>query len=169
MNLMIKKRKSNPYTEVCALSKHICMSTNKARRVIDKIRGRSYEETLMVLELMPYRTCYPLFKLVYSAATNAIHNMGLNESSLIISKVEVNKGTTVKKLKPRAQGPSYPIKRPTCHITILLKDISVNEEYYKRSKYAILCLKNPGWLKKNKYTDMTRYNICGIGGLWGKK
>nr|YP_010926754.1 ribosomal protein L22 [Pterocarya rhoifolia]WAJ61087.1 ribosomal protein L22 [Pterocarya rhoifolia]WKF54084.1 ribosomal protein L22 [Pterocarya rhoifolia] len=169
MNLMIKKRKSNPYTEVCALSKHICMSTNKARRVIDKIRGRSYEETLMVLELMPYRTCYPLLKLVYSAAANTIHNRGLNESSLIISKVEVNKRTTVKKLKPRAQGPSYPIKRPTCHITILLKDISVNEEYYKRSKYAILCLKNPGWLKKNKYTDMTRYNICGIGGLWGKK
>nr|WKF52387.1 ribosomal protein L22 [Carya kweichowensis] len=84
MNLMIKKRKSNPYTEVCALSKHICMFTNKARRVIDKIRGRSYEETLMVLELMPYRACYPLFKLVYSAAANAIHNMGLNESSLII-------------------------------------------------------------------------------------
>nr|YP_010511066.1 ribosomal protein L22 [Carya dabieshanensis]QOP39868.1 ribosomal protein L22 [Carya hunanensis]UQJ77778.1 ribosomal protein L22 [Carya dabieshanensis]UQJ78737.1 ribosomal protein L22 [Carya hunanensis]DAZ91609.1 TPA_asm: ribosomal protein L22 [Carya dabieshanensis] len=82
---MIKKRKSNPYTEVCALSKHIiCMFTNKARRVIDKIRGRSYEETLMVLELMPYRACYPLFKLVYSAAANAIHNMGLNESSLII-------------------------------------------------------------------------------------
>nr|YP_010399804.1 ribosomal protein L22 [Platycarya longipes]UQM88410.1 ribosomal protein L22 [Platycarya longipes] len=145
------------------------MSTNKARRVIDKIRRRSYEETLMVLELMPYRTCYPLFKLVYSAAANAIHNMGLNESSLIISKMEVNKGTTVKKLKPRAQGPCYPIKRPACHITIILKDISVNEEYYKRSKYAILCLTNPGWLKKNKYTDMTRYNICGIGGLWGKK
>nr|YP_009318063.1 ribosomal protein L22 [Corylus fargesii]YP_009331459.1 ribosomal protein L22 [Corylus chinensis]AOZ20343.1 ribosomal protein L22 [Corylus fargesii]APF31788.1 ribosomal protein L22 [Corylus chinensis] len=54
----MKKRKRNPYTEVCALGKHIRMSTNKARRVIDQIRGRSYEETLM-----PCRAYYPLFKL----------------------------------------------------------------------------------------------------------
>nr|QWL15137.1 ribosomal protein L22 [Betula alnoides] len=169
---MIKKRKRNPYTEVCVLGKHIRMSTNKARRIIDQISGRSYEETLMVLELMPYRVmpyraCYPLLKLVYSAAANAIHNMGLNEASLIISKVEVNEGTTVKKLKPR--GRIYPIKRPTCHITIVLKDISVNEQYYKRSKYAILYLKNPGWINKNKYTDMTCHDIYSIGGLWDKK
>nr|WKF53398.1 rpl22 [Engelhardia fenzelii] len=97
---MIKKKRSNPYTKVCALSKHkhMYMSTNKARRIIDKIRGRSYQERLMVLELMPYQACYPLLKLVYSAAANTIHNMGLNESSLIISKVEVNESTTVKKL-----------------------------------------------------------------------
>nr|YP_010962561.1 ribosomal protein L22 [Engelhardia unijuga]WNI01081.1 ribosomal protein L22 [Engelhardia fenzelii]WNI01168.1 ribosomal protein L22 [Engelhardia fenzelii]WNI01255.1 ribosomal protein L22 [Engelhardia fenzelii]WNI01516.1 ribosomal protein L22 [Engelhardia unijuga]WNI01603.1 ribosomal protein L22 [Engelhardia unijuga] len=96
---MIKKKRSNPYTKVCALSKHkhMYMSTNKARRIIDKIRGRSYQERLMVLELMPYQACYPLLKLVYSAAANTIHNMGLNESSLIISKVEVNESTTVKK------------------------------------------------------------------------
>nr|QQK56457.1 ribosomal protein L22 [Alnus alnobetula subsp. alnobetula]QQK56543.1 ribosomal protein L22 [Alnus alnobetula subsp. alnobetula]QQK56629.1 ribosomal protein L22 [Alnus alnobetula subsp. alnobetula]QQK56715.1 ribosomal protein L22 [Alnus alnobetula subsp. alnobetula] len=166
---MIKKRKRNPYTEGCPLSKHIRMYTNKARKEIDQIRGRSYEETLMVLELMPYRACYPLFKLVYSAAANAIHNMGLNEASLIISKVEVNEGTTVKKLKPRARGRIYPIKRPTCHITIVLKDISVNEQYYKRSKYDILCLKNSGWINKNKYTDMTCHDIYSMGGLWDKK
>ena len=121
---MIKKRKSNPYTEVCALSKHICMSTNKARRVIDKIRGRSYEETLMVLELMPYQTCYPLFKLVYSAAANANHNMGLNEADSFISKAEVNRSAIVKKLRPRARGRSYTIKKTTCHITIVLKEKS---------------------------------------------
>ncbi|KAG7955615.1 hypothetical protein I3843_11G081700 [Carya illinoinensis] len=103
----------------------------------------------MVLELMPYRACYPLFKLVYSAAVNAIHNMGLNESSLIIKWRYY-----YEKLKPRAQGPSYPIKIPTCRITIVLKDISINEEYYKRSKYAILCLKNPGWLKKKTSTQI---------------
>ncbi|KAJ6766520.1 CHLOROPLAST 50S RIBOSOMAL PROTEIN L22-RELATED, partial [Salix purpurea] len=32
---------------------------HKTRRIIDQIRGRSYEETLMILELMPYRACYP--------------------------------------------------------------------------------------------------------------
>nr|YP_010733612.1 ribosomal protein L22 [Rhodotypos scandens]ARC98392.1 ribosomal protein L22 [Rhodotypos scandens]WEG92877.1 ribosomal protein L22 [Rhodotypos scandens] len=125
---MIKKRKTNRYTEVYALGQHICMSAHKARRVIDQIRGRSYEETLMILELMPYRACYAILKLVYSAAANANHNKGFDETSLIISKAEVNEGTTVKKLKPRARGRSYPIKRSTCHITIVLKDISLDEQ-----------------------------------------
>nr|ATV96698.1 50S ribosomal protein L22 [Couroupita guianensis]ATV96727.1 50S ribosomal protein L22 [Couroupita guianensis] len=114
-------------TEVYALGQHISMSAHKARRVIDQIRGRSYEETLMILELMPYRACYPIFKLVYSAAANARYILGSNETNLIIKKAEVNEGTTVKKLKPRARGRGYPIKRPTCHIHIVVKDISLNE------------------------------------------
>nr|YP_004072501.1 ribosomal protein L22 [Corynocarpus laevigatus]ADO60349.1 ribosomal protein L22 [Corynocarpus laevigatus] len=166
---MIKKIKKNRYTEVYALGQHICMSAHKARRIIDQIRGRSYEETLMILEIMPYRACYPILKLVYSAAANASHNMGFNEATLFISKAEVNKSTTMKKLKPRARGRSYPIKRPTCHLTIVLRDISVNEEEVKRSRYAILCLKKPGCINKNKNTNMTCYDMYNNGGLWDKK
>ena len=127
---MIRKRKRKPYTSVYALGQYIRMSAHKARRIIDQIRGHSYEETLMILELMPYRACYPIFKLVYSAAANANHNMGSNEANLVISKAEVNEGTTIKRLKPRARGRSYLIKRPTCHITIVLKDISLEEYTY---------------------------------------
>nr|QHH23945.1 ribosomal protein L22 [Rosularia alpestris] len=116
-------------TQVYALGQRISMSAHKARKVVDQIRGRSYEETLMILELMPYRACYPIFKLVYSAAANASHNRDFKKGNLIISKAEVNEGTTVKKLKPRARGRGYPIKRPSCHITIVLKDISLTEEY----------------------------------------
>nr|YP_010036925.1 ribosomal protein L22 [Sinocrassula densirosulata]QQW47467.1 ribosomal protein L22 [Sinocrassula densirosulata] len=123
--MIIKKRN----TKVYALGQHIPMSAHKARKVVDQIRGRSYEETLMILELMPYRACYPIFKLVYSAAANASHNMNFKKGELIVSKAEVNEGTTVKKLKPRARGRGYPIKRPSCHITIVLKDISLAEEY----------------------------------------
>nr|YP_010636064.1 ribosomal protein L22 [Boeica ferruginea]WBQ48533.1 ribosomal protein L22 [Boeica ferruginea] len=121
---MVKKKK----TEVYALGRHISLSADKARRVIDQIRGRSYEETLMILELMSYRACYPIFKLVYSAAANASYNMGSNEADLVISKAEVNEGTAAKKLKPRARGRSYAIKRTTCHITIVVKDRSLNVE-----------------------------------------
>nr|QWK47902.1 ribosomal protein L22 [Planera aquatica]QWK48250.1 ribosomal protein L22 [Ulmus alata]QWK48337.1 ribosomal protein L22 [Ulmus americana]QWK50333.1 ribosomal protein L22 [Ulmus rubra]QWK47989.1 ribosomal protein L22 [Planera aquatica] len=134
---MIKKRKTNRYTEVFAVGEHIYMSANKARRVIDQIRGRSYEEALMILELMPYRACYPILKLVYSAAANANHNMGFNEASLIISQAQVNEGTTMKRFKPRARGRSYPIKRPTCHITIILKDIDLAQEYLNENDYKL--------------------------------
>nr|YP_009568324.1 ribosomal protein L22 [Plumbago auriculata]ADD30290.1 ribosomal protein L22 [Plumbago auriculata]QBE86605.1 ribosomal protein L22 [Plumbago auriculata] len=122
---MRKKRKSP--IEVSALGQYIPMSVEKARRVIDQIRGYSYEKTLMILELMPYQASYPILKLIYSAAANAKQNRGFEKEDLIVWKVEVNKGTTIKKVKPRARGRSYLIKRPTCHITITLKDIS----YYK--------------------------------------
>ena len=153
-----KKRKIDPYTEVYALRQHIPMSTHKARRIIDQIRRRSYEETLMILELMPYRACYPILKLIYSAAANASHNMGFNKTNLIISKAEVNEGITVKKLKPQARGRGYLIKRSTCHITIVLKDISLYEEYEEYEEYNIF-LKNPGWIKKTKSTDMTFHDM----------
>jgi large subunit ribosomal protein L22 len=121
---MIKNSSSGKEVQILA-QHHICnMSVFKARRVIDQIRGRSYEETLMILELMPYRASYPIFKLVYSAAANASHNKGLNEVDLFIGEAKVNRSTIVKKLRPRARGRSYPIKRPTCHITIVLKDKS---------------------------------------------
>nr|YP_010315024.1 ribosomal protein L22 [Ampelopsis aconitifolia]UNA64589.1 ribosomal protein L22 [Ampelopsis aconitifolia] len=154
-------------TEVYALSQSISMSAHKARRVLDQIRGRSYQETLMILELMPYRACYPIFKLIYSAAANAKHNMGLNEEYLVIIKAAVNEGTTVKKLKPRARGRSYPIKRPTCHITIVLKDTALYEQYVVEN--SIRCLKKPGWIYKKKSTDITCHNMYSSGEVWDKK
>nr|YP_010918175.1 ribosomal protein L22 [Brombya platynema]YP_010918201.1 ribosomal protein L22 [Brombya platynema]WAJ49091.1 ribosomal protein L22 [Brombya platynema]WAJ49092.1 ribosomal protein L22 [Brombya platynema] len=113
------------------IKKKVEVSAHKARRVIDQIRGRSYEEALMILELMPYRACYPIKKLVYSAAANGIHNLGFNEASLFIIKAEVNEGPTAKRLKPRARGRSSMNKRRTCHITIVLKDISLDEYEYR--------------------------------------
>lgn len=159
---MIAKKGVNPNTETYALSQHIRISAPKARRVIDQIRGRSYEETLRILELMPYRACYPILKLVYSAAENASKNMGFNKAALVISKAEVNEGTNVKKFKPRARGRSYPIKRTTCHITIVLKDISLYEEY-------IIWLKKPDWIHKNKSRDMRNHDMYSSGDVWDKK
>ncbi|KAH0439114.1 hypothetical protein IEQ34_023356 [Dendrobium chrysotoxum] len=59
---LIKIKNENSDREAKVLAQHICMSVFKARRVIDQIRGRSYEETLMILELMPYWASYPIFK-----------------------------------------------------------------------------------------------------------
>nr|YP_010883050.1 ribosomal protein L22 [Androsace henryi]WIF27634.1 ribosomal protein L22 [Androsace henryi] len=167
------RREKKP--EIYALGQHISMSAHKARRVIDQIRGRSYEETLMILELMPYRACYSIFKLVYSAAANASSNLGSTETNLIISKAEVNEGTTVKKLKPRARGRSYPIKRPTCHITIGVTDISLEDEYedeiINRYRYLntdyLTSLKKPRWT--NTYTNTINENVYSSGGVWDKK
>lgn len=105
------------------MGRHIRMSADKARRVIDQIRGRSYEESLMILELMPYRACDVILKLVFSAAANASHNLGLNKGSLVISRAEVNEGKTLKRVKPVARGRAYAIRKRTCHITIAVKGL----------------------------------------------
>nr|YP_010853051.1 ribosomal protein L22 [Nepeta bracteata]WGM81234.1 ribosomal protein L22 [Nepeta bracteata] len=155
--MLLRKNK----TEVRALGRHISVSADKARRVIDQIRGRSYEETLMILELMPYKVSYTIFKLVYSAAANASFTMGSAEDNLVIIKAEVNEGTTVKKLKPRARGRSYAIKKATCHITIVVKDLSL-DEYEDVTFYSF---KNPRW-KKTTMVDLDLYNS---GVVWDKK
>ena len=123
--VVTKKGKQESFAEAQATGRYIPMSANKARRVVDQIRGRSYEESLMILELMPYRACDPVLKLVYSAAANASKNMGLNEASLIVSRAEVNEGPTRKKVRPQAQGRAHPIRRRTCHITVVMKDTSL--------------------------------------------
>jgi large subunit ribosomal protein L22 len=155
---MLKKRKTK---EVQALG-HISMSAHKARRVIDQIRGRSYEETLMILDVMPYQASCPILKIVFYAGANASYTMGSNKTNLIISKAEVNEGTAVKKFKPRARGRSYPIKRPTCHISIVVKNISL-DEYIE----TITRLKKPRW--KNKDTNRIYHNMDSSGGVWDKK
>lgn len=108
--------------EVRALAKHIRMSAHKARRVINQIRGRSYEQALMILEFMPYRACYPILQIISSAAANANHNLNINRVNLIISEAKVDEGAVLKRFQPRAQGRGYPLHKPTCHITIVVKN-----------------------------------------------
>nr|AZN62281.1 ribosomal protein L22 [Echinocodon lobophyllus] len=139
----------NKKTEVYALGKHISMSAHKARRVIDQIRGHSYDETIMILELMPFEACFPILKLVHSAAANASYSLGCYKEDLYLMKAEVNEGTTMKKFKLRARGHSYPIKRPTCHITIVMKEFS-----FPQDDYAFV---------------IDYHNIYSNGGTWHKK
>lgn len=120
-----KNRKQGSSAEAYAIGRNIHMSANKVRRAIDQIRGRSYEESLMILELMPYRACEPILQLIYSAAANASNNFGLNQANLIVSEAYVNEGTTRKKPRPQARGRAVAIRRRTCHITVVLKDSSL--------------------------------------------
>nr|YP_009193443.1 ribosomal protein L22 [Takakia lepidozioides]UPM51675.1 ribosomal protein L22 [Takakia lepidozioides] len=118
----MKTNDSDP--EVRALARHIRMSAHKARRVVNQIRGRSYEQALTIPEFMPYRACYPILQLISPAAANASHNFNLSKTDLIVGEAKVDEGTVLKRFQPRAQGRGYPIHKPTCHITIVVKNKS---------------------------------------------
>jgi large subunit ribosomal protein L22 len=47
-----------------AVGRYIRMSPRKVRRVLNQIRGKSYEEALMLLEFMPYKACGPVWQVI---------------------------------------------------------------------------------------------------------
>jgi large subunit ribosomal protein L22 len=107
-----------------AVAKYIRMSPHKVRRVLDQIRGRSYQEALMILEFLPYDAGGPVWQVVHSAAANANHNFGIDKKKLVIETAFANEGPKLKRIRPRAQGRAYKILKPTCHITIVVKAIN---------------------------------------------
>ena len=107
---------------VKAVAKYIRMSPHKIRRVIDQIRGRSYQEALMILEFLPYQAGGPIWQVVHSAAANAKHNYGLDKKKLVIEEIFADEGPKLKRIRPRAQGRAYKILKPTCHITVIMTE-----------------------------------------------
>ena len=103
-----------------AVSKYIRMSSTKVQRVLNQIRGSTYEEALIILEFLPYRACEPVWQVVQSAASNAQDLYEINKSDLIITEIFVNRGPVLKRFRPRAQGRAFAIRKPTCHITAVV-------------------------------------------------
>ena len=111
-------------TSVKAVAKYIRMSPHKIRRVIDQIRGRSYQEALMILEFLPYDAGGPIWQVVHSAAANAKQNHGLDKKKLVLDTIFADEGPKLKRIRPRAQGRAFKILKPTCHITVILKEVN---------------------------------------------
>ena len=109
---------------VTAIAKYIRMSLHKVRRVLDQIRGRSYQEALMILEFLPYDASGAVWQVVHSAAANAKNNYSLDKKKLIIEEIFADEGPKLKRIRPRAQGRAYRILKPTCHITVVVKATS---------------------------------------------
>lgn len=106
-----------------AVAKYIRISPHKVRRVLNQIRGRSYQDALMILEFLPYRAVTPIWQVLHSAAANAQNIYNLDKKKLVIDEVYANEGPKLKRIRPRAQGRAYPILKPTCHITVVVKSI----------------------------------------------
>lgn len=110
--------------KIKAVAKYIRMSPNKVRRVLNQIRGRSYQEALMILEFLPYDAGGPVWQVVHSVAANAKNNYNLDKKNLIIDEVYADEGPRLKRVRPRAQGRAYARWKPTCHITVVVKSIN---------------------------------------------
>ncbi len=108
--------------EGIAFSRYVRMSPFKLRRILDQIRGRSYNEAILILKFMPYKACFPILKVVMSAASNAKSDTDVKDSLLYISEARADQGPILKRFRPHAQGRGFPIKKYMSHIVSLVRN-----------------------------------------------
>lgn len=108
--------------EVAAKLRSARLSAQKARLVVDQIRGKHVEEALEILAFSPKKGAELVKKVLESAIANAEHNEGADIDELCVSTAFVDEGFTMKRTKPRAKGRADRILKRTCHITIKVAD-----------------------------------------------
>jgi large subunit ribosomal protein L22 len=101
-----------------AVARYVHMSPTKVRRVVELIKDRPVQEALDILRFSPQAAAQPLFKVVASAAANAENNLDLDPDTLVVAAAFADEGPTLKRIRPRAQGRAYRIRKRTSHITV---------------------------------------------------
>jgi large subunit ribosomal protein L22 len=109
------------FPSAVAKARFVRVSPTKARRVINLVRGKSVSEALDILRWAPQAASLPVAKVIASAAANAQNNDGLDPATLVVASVYADDGPTAKRIRPRAQGRAFRIRRRTSHITVVVE------------------------------------------------
>lgn len=124
------------YPSAVAKARFVRVSPRKARRVIDLVRGRSVSDALDILRWAPQAASEPVAKVIASAAANAQNNNGLDPTTLVVATVYADEGPTAKRIRPRAQGRAFRIRRRTSHITVVVESRPAKDERSSKSSRA---------------------------------
>ncbi len=116
------RNENNRDTRPSAKVSYARISVSKACFVLDAIRGKDVQTALAILAYNPRYGSSVIEKLLKSAIANAENNNGLKSEDLYIAECYANKGPTMKRVHPRAQGRAYRIEKRTSHITIVLDE-----------------------------------------------
>ena len=108
--------------EIKARARHIPVSPQKARLVIDLVRGKDVVDALEVLSFTPNKSALPVSKLINSAIANAENNFGLNRYDLYIHYIVADVGPTRKWRRFGARGRVKPRLRRSSHFSIILRE-----------------------------------------------
>ena len=117
-----KRNLENRETRPSAKLSYARVSGQKACFVLDAIRGKDVQSALALLTYNPRYASSVIKKLLESAIANAENNNGMNAENLYVAACFANKGPTMKRVKPRAQGRAYRIEKRMSHITIVLDE-----------------------------------------------
>jgi len=117
-----RERNAKKDTRPSAKLSYARISVQKACYVLDAIRGKKVGDALGILTYNPRYGASIIKKLLESAIANAQNNNGMNPENLVIAECYANKGPTMKRVRPRAQGRAYRIEKRLSHITIVLDE-----------------------------------------------
>jgi len=111
---------------VKAVARHIPMSTQKVRLVVNAVRGMGASQALDALRFMPQAAAEPVFKLISSAVANAEENYGLELDELVVGEIWADEGPRHRKAphggRFAGRGRFRPIVRRSSHITVVLAE-----------------------------------------------
>lgn len=113
--------------EVRAVTKFTGISAQKARLVVDEMRGRSAEEALVLLQYMPQSAAKVVAKTIKSALANATENFGLEAEDMYISKIVADVAPHRRWRRFGARGRFKPWIRRSSHITVVLDERDAGE------------------------------------------
>lgn len=121
--------------EAIAKLRNIRITPQKARRVVNLIRGKQATEALGLLKFQPQAASEPIYKVVASAVANAkvkgeSQGAVIDEDDLVISQAFVDEGVTLKRFRPRPQGRAFKINKRTSHITVV---VATPDEFAKKA------------------------------------
>lgn len=108
--------------EARAVTKYVRMSPQKARLVLDMVRGKKVEEALSILALSQKKPAKLVAKAVRSAVANASHLSKVDVDALFIKRITVDEGPMLKRWRPRAMGRATRIRKRMSHITVILDE-----------------------------------------------
>jgi large subunit ribosomal protein L22 len=108
--------------EARATSKYVRVSPQKARLVIDLIRGKQVGEAISVLRFTKKRVTHEVEKILHSAIANAEEaNENIDVDELVVSQAYVNGGPRMKRIRPAPMGRAYRYQRRMSHITVVVE------------------------------------------------
>ncbi len=108
--------------EASATYKYVRISPQKARLVVDLIRGKSVSEAFSILNFTKKRVTHDLEKILRSAVSNAEQKSEhLDVDDLVVSRVFVNEGPRQKRVRPAPMGRAFRYQRRTSSITVVVE------------------------------------------------
>jgi len=110
-------------TDIRAKLSNLDTSAQKARLVVDLVRGKSAEEALTILKFIPNKAAKPVHKLIQSAIANAEENFGVSRDDLYVHKIFADEAPTRKWRRFGARGRFKPILRRKSHVTVILREM----------------------------------------------
>ncbi len=119
--------------EAKAQTRHIRVTAQKARRVVNLVRGMNAAEAAATLKFQPQAVAVDVRKLIESAMANArvkadAAGERFDERELVVKEIFVDEGPTLKRIQPRAQGRANQILKRSSHITVIVATpVSVKE------------------------------------------